>query len=461
MSAPAGPQESIDHLRRRLALHALSRAALVFLPPLFAAWYIVFFLYRFDWLGPDAVMLSGAAGLIAAAALTAARFRARAPTPLLAARLIDEKAAAEDRFVTLATIAPAAGPPQFVSQLNSEAAAFARSIDLKRDFPFRIERAILNSIIAALAIVVLFQLVFEFAPSGSAGEKLAAAAAKLADDSRFADIAAAVSSAAAKLQGASLSQGEQQAILAEIGSQVEDRMAAEKTRGGDAAALEAIAAEIRQAQKNESSSGFRLPWTSEAGEDSGGGSGNNGQGSGDSGGQKLKQGNTDGSSEKQSGAKLQGGAQRGEKAEEQKQGDLKRSGAESKPDAREANGGGENEGSKAAQRNGASEGGERNGRLASKGDVQRDGASGASSTDKPPARFAAPGEKLSGDLKDLRTVIVRLPDEGNAASGTREGQRTAPAGAMPGANAPLAPPADPEAAQEKQMLPLEYRGMIR
>src|SRR5689334_14646476 len=136
MSVAAGPQESIDHVRRRLALHALGRAGLVFLPPLLAAWYIVFFLYRFNWLGPDAVMLSGAAGLIAAAALTAARFRARAPTPLLAARLIDDKAAAEDRFVTLATVAPADGPPEFFSQLNSEAAALARTIDLKRDFPF-------------------------------------------------------------------------------------------------------------------------------------------------------------------------------------------------------------------------------------------------------------------------------------------------------------------------------------
>jgi hypothetical protein len=465
MSAAAGPQESIDLLRRRLALHALWRAGLVFLPPLLAVWYIVFFLYRFSWLGPDAVMLSGAAVMVAAAALTAARFRARAPSSLLAARLIDEKAAAEDRFVTLATLAPAAGPPEFFSQLHSEAAALARMVDVKKDFPFHIERSILYSIIAALATVLLFQLVLEFAPPGPSGAKLAARAAKLADDSRFTDLAAPLSAAAAKLQGRSLGEGDKQALLADILGQVEDRIAAETARGGDAATLEKIAAEIRQMQKSESSSRFRLPWTNESGEEGGGAGGSgrgSGQGAGNRGGQKSNQQNGAGSGERQSGAKLDGGGQRGEKAEEQKQGSLKRSGREGKEDARQAKGGGENEGGKAAQqKQGDGEGGERSGR-GSQGDVQRDGAVGVASDDKPPERFAAPGEKLSGDLKDLRTVIVRLPDEGSAAaSGTRPGQTKALAGALPSANVPLAPPADPQAAQEKQMLPLEYRGMIR
>lgn len=460
MTASAGPQESIDRLRRRLALHALWRSALVFLPPLLAAWYIVLFLYRFHWLGPDAVMLSGATLLIAAAALTAARSRAHATTPLLAARLIDEKAAAEDRFVTLATLAPAGGPPEFFSQLNSEAAALARTIDFKKDFPFHIERAILNSIIAALAAVLLFQLVFEFAPPPS-GAKLADAAAKLAGDPRFADVVAALSGAAAKLAGASLSEGEKQAMLADVLGQVEERIAAEKARGGDAAALEAVAAELRQMDKNQNSSRFRLPWMNEPGEESGSGAGNSGQGNGNGGAQKLHHENAGGGGEKQSGKKSPGGSQRGEKAEEPRQGSLNRSSTGLKEDARQVKGGGETEGSKAGMQKGDAEGGERSGGAAAKDDLQRDGADRAASGDKPPARFAAPGEKLSGDLKDLRTVIVRLPDEGEAASGTREGQRKAPAGALPGANVPLAPPAGAQAAQEKQMLPLEYRGMIR
>jgi hypothetical protein len=457
MSAPARPQQFIEFLRRRLALHALWRSGLVFLPPLLAVWYIVFFLYRFNWLSPDAVMLSGAAALIAAAALTAARFLGRAPTPLLAARLIDEKAAAEDRFVTLATLAPAAGPAEFFSRLNSEAAALVRTVDFKKDFPFRIERAILNSIIAALAAVLLFQLLFEFALSPS-GEKLAAAAA-LADDARFTDLAAALSAAAAKLQGRSLSETEKQTMLADILARVEDRIAAERARGGDTAALEAIASDIRQTQKSESASRFRLPWMNESSDESGSGQGSSGQGNGD--GQKLDQGSGSGSGAKQSGGKPQGGVQRGEKAEEQKQGSLNRSGTESKQDAREVKRGGENEGGEAAQKNGDAEGGERSGGVQAKDNGPRDGAAGAASGDKPPARFAAPGETLSGGLKDLRTVIVRLPDEGSRASGTRKGQTKAPAEALPGANVPLAPPADPQAAQEKQMFPLEYRGMIR
>ncbi|HEX2386004.1 MAG TPA: hypothetical protein VHL99_05540, partial [Candidatus Binatia bacterium] len=346
--------------------------------------------------------------------------------------------AAEDRFVTLATLAPAAGPAEFFSRLNSEAAALVRTVDFKKDFPFRIERAILNSIIAALAAVLLFQLLFEFALSPS-GEKLAAAAAKL--------------------QGRSLSETEKQTMLADILARVEDRIAAERARGGDTAALEAIASDIRQTQKSESASRFRLPWMNESGDESGSGQGSSGQGNGD--GQKLDQGSGSGSGAKQSGGKPQGGVQRGEKAEEQKQGSLNRSGTESKQDAREVKRGGENEGGEAAQKNGDAEGGERSGGVQAKGDGPRDGAAGAASGDKPPARFAAPGETLSGGLKDLRTVIVRLPDEGSRASGTRKGQTKAPAEALPGANVPLAPPADPQAAQEKQMFPLEYRGMIR
>jgi hypothetical protein len=435
MSAPAGPDQSIDLLRRRLTAHALWRSGLVFLPPLLAVWYIVFFLYRFSW-----------------------------PTALTAARLIDEKAAAEDRFVTLATLAPAAGPPEFFLQLNSEAAALARTVDLEKEFPFHVERSVLNSIIATLAAVLLFQLVFEFAPPRSSGEKLAAAAGKLADDSRFADLAATLSAAAAQLQGRSLSEHEKQSTFAEILGQVEDLIGAEKARGGDTAALEKIAAEIREMRKNESSSRVRLPWANESGKE-GGGAGDSGQAAGKGGGQKLGQGKASGagSGDKQRGANLVGGSQRGEKAEDERKGNLDGSATETKDHARQLKGGGENEGGKTAlQKKGDAEGDQRSGGVAPKGDAQRDGAAGAASGDKPPARFAAPGEKLSGDLKDLRTVIVRLPDEGSgAASGTRQGQTKAPAGALPSANVPLAPPADPQAAEEKQMLPLEYRGMIR
>src|SRR6185295_6841691 len=48
------------------------------------------------------------------------------------------------------------------------------------------------------------------------------------------------------------------------------------------------------------------------------------------------------------------------------------------------------------------------------------------SGEKTPARLATPGEKISGELKekDLRYVIVQLPDEeGGSASGSREAQR--------------------------------------
>ena len=496
MSVPAGPQEYIDLLRRRLALHALWQSGLVFLPPLLAAWYIVFFLYRFAWLDPDAVMISGAAFLIAAAALTAVRFRAHAPSPLATARLIDETAAAEDRFVTLATVEGASGPAEFFSRLNSEAVALARTIDFQEHFPFRAGRSMVNSIIAALTAVVIFQLAFELTPPLLPARpvgKLAAAGQKLAGDLRFAELAAALSAAAEKLEGRSLSAEEKQTILRDILNQLDERIAREKARGGDISTLEEVAAEIRhEAKKNEESWSvtlpfkipslipFRIPWIKQPdGEGGGGGKGSGGQGHGSQGegdgAQKLEQKNGGGSGmgeqregENPGGAKMQDGPQRAAGSEEKQQ---SKKTPDNRPDAqsnesRQLKDGGEKEGRKAAtEKKGDAYGGDVKYGTEAKGELKGDRATaGAKSGEKMPARFAAPGEKPTGDLKDkdLRFVIVQLPEEeSGTASGSREEQRKATAGALPSANVPLARPDDPHSAAEKQMLPLEYRGMIR
>src|SRR5262249_17962376 len=237
-------------------------------------------------------MATGAAVLIAAAALTGARFHRRAPSRLVAARLADEKSNGEERFVTLATIGDA-GPAEFISRLRTEAAAIARRINFRRDFPFRGERAVLNSLIAALAAVIVFQLAFEWLPAwtpAAPDAKLAAAANRLAQATRFADLAADISAAAQKLRQRSLAAEEKQAIVRDALNKIEERIAAEKKRGGDVASLDAAARQINEAAKPESPSmsllPLRLPWVTR-GDGAGGGEGS-GQGDGSGAAQKLE-----------------------------------------------------------------------------------------------------------------------------------------------------------------------------
>jgi hypothetical protein len=490
MNVPRAPEEAIERLHRRLKRHALWHSALLFLPPLLAAWYIVFFLYRFAWLSPDAVMISSALSLIAAAAGTAAFFRTRTPSAATAARLLDEKSAAEQRFLTLATLGPSVGPAEFISRLKIEAAALARRIDFKRDFPFRIERSILNSLVAALTALFIFQLVLQAVPPtpmASPGAKLAARANQLAREPRFADLAADMSALAENLDAAGMTAKEKQAMMSQIVEKLDQRIAIEAAEGRDVSVLQETAKQMREEVKRfDESSGIKLPFNikqsgdqsgrGEGESDRGKGQGGSGEGKGSSGqgegagAQKLEQKNGDGNgtgerkSEKQGGEKTKDGQQRnaGSEAIQRKQ-----ESSENRPDAqtkqgRELKNEGEREGQKTSpDKKAATESGGSKDRAGAKGEFKGDqGAGESKSEEKTTVRF---GEKPSGELKekDLRYVIVQLPDEGGGASGSRDAAGKKSAGALPSANVPLAPSDEPRAAGEKQMLPLEYRGMIR
>ncbi len=455
-------------LRRRLAAQTLWRSALFFIPPLLAAWYIVYFLYRFAWLGPDAVMITAAAFLIAAAALTAARFRRREPSGLAAARLADEKSHGEERFVTLATIGDA-GPAEFIARLRTEAAALARRIDFRRDFPFSGERSIFNSLIAALAAVIVFQLAFEWLPVffPGPGEKVAAAAKRLAQEPRFADLAADISGAAQKLQRQSLSAEDKQAIVDDALNKLEDRIVIEQNRGADTAPLHDAAEAIKKKMR-ETRNPLSLPWLTQGkGDGSGAGSGK-GDGSGATRQPDNRGGYGPGEPKegKSAGKTLDRSQQKKSEPQFAAQGDKTSQLSDSsiKDGSRVKPGETNEENQTAEEKKREAEGGDIKSTTGAKNQPGDGAKQSGGSGDKSPARFAAPGEKVSGELneKDLRYVIVQLPEEaGGVASGSREARGKKSPDAVPSANAPLARPDEPQAAAEKQMLPLEYRGLIR
>jgi hypothetical protein len=282
-----------------------------------------------------------------------------------------------------------------------------------------------------------------------------------------------MSALAEKLDAAGMTAKEKQAMISQVIEKLDQRIAIEAAEGRDVSVLQDTADEMREEVKRfDESSGLKLPFNiKQAGDQSGSGEGKGSSGQGEgTGAQKLEQKNGDGNAtgerkgEKQGGEKTKDGQQRnvGSEAIQGKQGS-----SENRPDAqtkqgRELKNEGEREGQKySPDKKAAAESGGSKDRAGAKGEFKGDqGAGESKSEEKTPVRF---GEKPSGELKekDLRYVIVQLPDEGGSASGSRDAAGKKSAGALPSANVPLAPADEPRAAGEKQMLPLEYRGMIR
>jgi hypothetical protein len=447
LSIESEPEKIIGGVRHRLANHALWQAVLFFLPPLFALYYMIFFLHRFDWLDPDAVLVAGAALLVAASALAAARFRSLAPSERSVARLIDDKAAGEDRFVTLATIDPLAAPPALLSRVKLEAAALHTRIEFKRDFPFRVGRSFLNSCIASLIAIVLFHLSVELAPlfkPSTRGENgLALIGEELARFPGLEKLAERLKAVATQVQDPAISDEEKRSSIEELRRQIDRQLAGSERAPGRREEL------LSQAKN-------RL-----SGLEEGLGSGQ-GQGQGAGGRQSSDQregtgkGTADGGeAEKQNdkGFPTPSGAEKnisqatrpsGQQREKQA-GELR--GTENK----QVDGGRQDKGSGLDPN--------RKDNMEPKGTEPQ----GANNVHTAPERSLRPGDRGEA-VKTSRFVTVQLPEEQTAsttAGGASDTKRPASASRSAVGNLPLARPDQPSAAVEKQMLPLEYRGMIR
>ena len=101
---PETPEGLVARLVNRLRHHTLWDFLLLYLPPAIVAIYCVTDLYRRGWIIESAFVVT----VLAAAALTLVvvmyYYRRALPSVRFAARLIDERAGAKDRFMTLSTI---------------------------------------------------------------------------------------------------------------------------------------------------------------------------------------------------------------------------------------------------------------------------------------------------------------------------------------------------------------------
>jgi hypothetical protein len=440
------PEKIIDGVRDRLATHALWQAVLFFMPPLLAFYYVIFFLHRFGWLDADEVMLAGAALLIVASLLAVGRSRSLAPSHRWVARLLDDRADGEDRFVTLATIDPHVSSPALLSRLKLEAASLHSRIEPKRDFPFRLRRSFLDSCIGSLIAILIFHLLLQLAPllKSDMGESrdLAHLSEQLAELPGLKKLAENLKRLVAELRDPSLSAEAKRSLVEELRRQVNEQFAGTQQESGK---RDELLREISN-QLNGVEEGLG------SGQGQGKGLGGNQAQSSGQGGGRSKGAADGGQGENQSGLKTPDSSSGA--AEKNLPGPMQQIGQEEQKQA------GERTGGKDARQN--QEGGVGRGPKENLESKTGPGRPDAKSLETTPQR--RPGDQGQAGLKDSRLVTVQLPEEetGLETGIAAGGRKRKPAGSKPPVgNLPLGQPDQPNATPEKQMLPLEYRELIR
>jgi hypothetical protein len=440
---------------RQLRNHAVKDSVLLFLPPTVALVYLLAQLYHANWISPQALagLIIGAVALALLA--IALRYRPRVPSPPSAARLVDEKTAGEDRFLTLTTIPPAVDSQSFLGRLRAEAASLVRRVELNRDFPYQLKRSFYWSIGGSALAVLLFHLLVPAVESSlratPAHTQVSELAERMADRPRLNNLAASMRALAEKLKDPNVPEtGKQQAI-----QETQKKIEAEQKRSEQKENQDLLAKSATTLKSLEQSSGN----SPQSEQDKGGGIQSNlpeqgqGEGKGQGGGGDSK----GGIEARQTKQMEQGKSTQPDPKESSKQKN-QQNGADGKPDKNQP---GKEEGK---EMTGRTEGGaeEQSGKSKSEGK----GRSEQNPQGPPPAeRLAKPGEEGKGGLKGQGYVTVQLPEEltadGKADAGqTRKGAEAKTRAKVSVSNTPL-PPHLPDAPSEKQNVPLEYRGVIR
>ncbi len=457
LEARTRPEAVVLRLRARLGDHSLWDALLIFVPPVLASLCAAYFLAQGVWVSP---MIASAIAVIAIGLGSLAvtlRHRKRIPNLPQAAQLVDQRAGAKDHFLTLATIDPESCAEPLLSRLRQDAGDLVGRVELKRDFPYRVKTPMYWSAGSSLFAVLL--LYFLLPPAGAmlhpvlASQRLRELAEKMAQAPRLKELAEQLKTLAAKLEDAKIHPEEKQAAVQELEQKTKELQKKEhESKNRDL--LSQAADELKGAEQQQSASGQEQQKNQSQGggnlqsnlPQEGQGEGKQSQGSGGDGQEKMSaqlskdmgQGKSAGGNPKEP----------GQDKNQQHQGDAKGNQADPNRPGKEPNkdGGGKGQG-------GSKEGGGKN-------QASEEPPQGA-----PPAeRFYQAGEGKDG-LKGARYVTVQLPEEVAAdgkgeSKATKEGTGNRGRSQVPVSNVPL-PAHVPNAATEKQQMPLEYRGIIR
>src|SRR5882724_9232125 len=448
------PEQRVGRLVTQLRNHALWDSLLIFSPPLLVAIYLAIYLYRGAWIASiTLLLLSG--GLIGVGLLAVVvRTRPLIPSVRSAARLVDEKTKAKDRFLTLATIDVGLWPAALVGRLRREAATLLERIDFRREFPYRIKRSFywsfLVSLIAAALLHLSMPLMGSSRRQAPAYEKLSEVAEKMAQRPPLSALAHNLRTLAMKLEHPNVAEQEKQMLIHETLEQVEKQQKTEEEKenrallGEASSTLQGLEQQSGRSQQKDSEKGDGGAQSNPSQE--GQGEGKQSQGGGDSKGEL----NAERSKDMQQGQGARGDPkEQGKEKNQQNQ----RDGKDNQPAP--------------SNKSDKDTGKELTGKTPD-GSQEKLGRSRSEEIPQgaPPAeRFYQPGEQGKEGVKGARYVTVQLPEE-LAADSKGEGTISKPSKETraypkaPVSNAPL-PAYVPDAPTEKQQLPLEYRGIIR
>jgi len=450
------PEKLVNSLTFRLRNHRLWDSLSIFLPPVVVSIYLAAYLYHLGWIALTTFLLSS----IAAAALLVIgliiRCRPLTPSARSAARLIDDRTGAKDRFITLATVEPAACSPLFFRRLRLEAARYAARIDLKREFPYKVKRSFYQSLGVSLLVGILLHFFLPNVQSSihpvPARERIHELAQKMMQRPKLVDLARELQKLENKLDELKASQTDKQATIQEVEKKIEnENRKPQEQQDQDLLGQAASALKNLEQQQSAGENG-------EQNQNKGGGvqSDTQQEGKGDA---KQSQG-SGGDNKRDLSAQQNKDMQQGKSAS----GDPKEKGSERNQQTK-----GDEKGKQADSNSpGGNESKEAAGKTQGKNEEAggRDKASEETPRGAPPTdRFYQAGEKGREGIKDARYVTVELPEEiaadskGNPTS-LRNSKETKNRPKVPLSNVPL-PAHVPDAPTETQQMPLEYRGMIR
>ncbi|HET9297299.1 MAG TPA: hypothetical protein VFP18_10415, partial [Candidatus Binatia bacterium] len=134
------PEDFVHRLVRHLRNHVVSDSLLTFSPPVLALLYLLAVVYREAWI-PALPLLLLASGVIVIGLLAVIlRIRPQVLSMPAAARLVDDKAEAKDRFITLATVELSPSSEAMLARLRREAMGMLSRVEIRRDFPYQLKR---------------------------------------------------------------------------------------------------------------------------------------------------------------------------------------------------------------------------------------------------------------------------------------------------------------------------------
>jgi hypothetical protein len=450
------PEKLISGLVARLRKHAFWDSLLLCLPPLLALTYVGNYLYRAAFISEIsfAFLSVVAVGIFLAAA--SILHRPLVPSGRSAAGLLDARADTKDRFVTLATVDPAACLPLFFSRLRQEAAGFLNRIEIQREFPYKIKPSFYKSLVISGLAAILLHLLLPIVQSGitpvPVHERIQRLARQMAQRPRLAELARGLQTLVNKLEDPKVSLQEQQAVVQEMQKKVDEQQKKEQQKeerdllGQASSALKGLdqqsgAGQDQPKDQNKAGGNIQSNLPQE-----GQGEGKQSQGAG---GDNKGELNAQLDKGMQQGKSAQGETkgQTGERNQQSKGEDKSQQGDPNKPD-------GDKSKETAGKREGKSE------QPGGKGKASEETPKGA-----PPSERLYPGNQAKDGIKNARYVTVQLPEEaavdskgkttaGNESNGSRNRTK------VPLSNVPL-PAHVPDAPTEVQQMPLEYRGMIR